>query len=168
MGYTTEFEGSVRVVPPLNATESAYLRKFAGTRRMARTRGPYFVDGSGDWGQGEDDDITEYNDPPRGQPGLWCKWVPTDDDASIEWDGGEKFYYAEDWMQYLIDHFLKPGAYASRSGDLQFEAFTFDHIVNGHIDAAGEETDDRWRLIVRDNVVTRANAVISYPEDGAL
>ena len=52
MGYTTEFEGSVSISPPLNAHEIAYLRKFAASRRTARARGPYFVDGSGPFGQG--------------------------------------------------------------------------------------------------------------------
>jgi hypothetical protein len=29
-----------------------------------------------------------------------------------------------------------------------------DHVVNGVIDADGEEDDDVWQLIVTDNVVT--------------
>jgi hypothetical protein len=57
MGYTTEFDGSVSISPPLNAHEIAYVRKFAASRRMDRARGPYFVDGSGPFGQGHDDDI---------------------------------------------------------------------------------------------------------------
>ena len=36
MGYTTEFDGSVSISPPLNAHEIAYLRKFAASRRMDR------------------------------------------------------------------------------------------------------------------------------------
>ena len=40
MGYTTEFDGSVSISPPLNADEIAYLRKFAASRRMDRTRVP--------------------------------------------------------------------------------------------------------------------------------
>ena len=36
MGYTTEFEGSVSISPPLNAHEISYLRKFAASRRMDR------------------------------------------------------------------------------------------------------------------------------------
>jgi hypothetical protein len=60
MGYTTEFDGSVSISPPLNAHEIAYLRKFAASRRMDRARGPYFVDGSGPFGQGHDDDIRDF------------------------------------------------------------------------------------------------------------
>ena len=66
MGYITEFEGSVGISPPLNAHEIAYLRKFAASRRMDRARGPYFVDGSGPFGQGLDDDIRDFNKPPAG------------------------------------------------------------------------------------------------------
>jgi len=38
MGYTTEFDGSVRISPPLNAHEIAYLRRFAVSRRVTRRR----------------------------------------------------------------------------------------------------------------------------------
>jgi hypothetical protein len=108
MGYTTEFDGSVSISPPLNAHEIAYLRKFATSRRMDGARGPYFVDGSGPFGQGHDDDIRDFNKPPGGQPGLWCRWEPTKDGTAITWSGVEKFYNSEEWMTYLIDLFLKP------------------------------------------------------------
>jgi hypothetical protein len=153
MGYTTDFYGQVVVSPPLNASEIAYLDKFAETRRMDRERGPYFVDGSGMFGQGGDSDIRDHNEPPEGQPGLWCQWIPTDDGKAIGWDGGEKFYYAEEWMVYIIDHFLRPGARAGASGEKQFADFTFDHVVNGAIEAQGEDPDDKWRLVVEDNEV---------------
>jgi hypothetical protein len=162
MGYTTEFSGSVTVEPPLNEAEIAYLRKFAETRRMARSFGPYYVDGPGDFGQERTPDVYDYNTAPQGQPGLWCHWVPTDSGSAIEWDGGEKFYYAEEWMAYIVDHFLRPDAEASRSGESQFAGFTFDHVVNGSIEAAGEQADDRWRLDVHDNVVSRAEGRIVY------
>jgi hypothetical protein len=69
MGYTTEFDGRVGISPPLNAHEIAYLRKFAASRRMDRARGPYFVDGSGPFGQDHDDDIRDFNKPPAGTGG---------------------------------------------------------------------------------------------------
>ena len=71
MGYTTDFTGSIAISPPLNAEEIAYLHKFNETRRMDRKNGPYFVDGTGDYGQGRDPDIRDYNKAPAGQPGLW-------------------------------------------------------------------------------------------------
>jgi hypothetical protein len=151
MGYTTEFQGSIQIQPPLNDAEIEYLRKFNDTRRMDRAKGPYFVDGTGEFGQGHDADIRDFNRPPAGQPGLWCHWTPTNGGTAIEWDGGEKFYHADAWMAYLIDHFLKPGAEASKSNDPQFNQFTFDHVCNGVIKAQGEDMDDRWKMLVEDN-----------------
>jgi len=168
MGYTTEFTGSVTVEPPLNAAEIAYLTTFSETRRMHRTEGPYFVgDGPGFGGNR----VLDPDKPPAGQPGLWCNWIPTEDGTQIEWDEGEKFYYSEEWMRYLIDHFLKFGAFASFASDPQFKDFTFDHVVNGRIQAQGEEEDDTWVLVVKDNIVSRedygqlfAQAPIQAPE----
>jgi hypothetical protein len=162
MGYDTEFTGHVTVTPPLNPHEIAYLRKFADTRRMDRTNGPYYVDGTGSYGQGRDADILDHNQPPAEQPGRWCGWVPTDDGMAIEWNGVEKFYGAAEWMTYLVDHFLKPDAVAQQrmaSGELAnppagFEHFAFNHVVNGTIDAQGEDPDDTWQLVVKDNEVT--------------
>jgi len=165
MGYTTEFDGSVSISPPLNAQEIAYLRKFAASRRMDRARGPYFVDGSGPSGQGLDDDIRDYNRPPTGQPGLWCKWEPTEDRTAIKWNGEKKFYNSKEWMTYLIDTFLKPGALlaselASPVPDRRYPEelrhFRFNHELNGVIDAQGESDDDRWQLVVIANTVSSA------------
>ncbi|GAA2815412.1 hypothetical protein GCM10010441_45070 [Kitasatospora paracochleata] len=157
MGYTTTFTGRIAVEPPLGAQEIAYLRKFAGTRRMDRDNGPYYVDGTGYAGQGRDADIREYSKPPAGQPGLSCRWEPTDDGTAIEWNGWEKFYNATEWMAYLVDHFLKPGAHAQ--GMPGFEDFTFDHVLNGVIDAQGEEDWDTWQLTVSDNTVSATGPV---------
>lgn len=165
MGYTTDFEGHVTVEPPLNGAEIVYLKQFSETRRMRRINGPYYVDGEGLRGQAHEDDITDYNNPPDKQPSLWCQWVPTDDGTGIEWNGTEKFYHSEEWMTYLIDHFLKPGAVASTSGDTQFNHFTFDHVVNGRIDAQGEDPKDRWRLVVKNNVVGRIEPTVMWPVD---
>lgn len=150
MGYTTQFSGQVSIEPPLNHAEIEYLRKFNTTRRMKRGNGPYFVDGSGDFGQGRDSDVVNYNSPPTGQPGLWCNWTVTDDGSEILWDEGEKFYYAKEWMAYIIEHFLKPGAVAASA--LSF--LQANHVCNGVIKAQGEDMDDRWKLIVVNNFVS--------------
>lgn len=165
MGYTTEFRGAVRIDPPLNRAERDYLHRFAETRRMDRDRGPYFVDGSGFRGQGEDADIRSFNSPPCAQPGLWCQWVPNEDGTAVEWDRDEKFYEADRWMAYLVDHFLRPGAHASAAGDPQFAEFTFDHALDGEIEAQGEEPGDRWLLRVEANTVSvlRGRTVFEGP-----
>lgn len=166
MGYSTEFEGSVTVEPLLNPHEVAYLRKFSQSRRVHRQRGPFYVDGPGD--HGHDKDIISYNTPAQGQPGLWCDWEPTEDGTAIRWNGSEKFYCGQEWMVYLIDHFLtRPGKHAEHSighpsalldtelVPTEFSLFTWDHVVNGVIVAQGAIPDDQWRLVVVNNVVTR-------------
>jgi hypothetical protein len=157
----------VEVTPPLNEHEISYLTSFNETRRMARKKGPYFVGGTGFHGQGNDDDIENFNGSGE-QPGLWCQWVPSQDGTLIEWDQGEKFYSSAEWMKYLIDNFLKPGAVASQNlaasieQDPRFEHFTFDHVVNGEIEAQGEDHEDKWKLIVQDNKVSVASATVTF------
>ncbi len=150
MGYTTEFSGQINIEPPLNEQEIEFLNKFANTRRMHRKQGPYFVDGEGFVGQDCDEGVIEYNTPPAGQPSLWVQWIPTEGGIALEWDGGEKFYCATEWMAYIIDHFLKPNCIAKSS--LPF--LQANHVCNGVIKAQGEDMDDRWELIVTDNKVT--------------
>lgn len=148
MGYTTDFEGRVEIEPPLNQKEIDYLTKFNETRRMNRTKGPYFVEGSGFMGQERDDDIRDYNHPPEGQPSLWCQWVPTEDGTAIVWDEGEKFYESPEWMAYLIEHFLGRNPKAK-----SVLPFLEGHTLNGTISAQGEDPKDKWLLHVQDNKV---------------
>ena len=122
----------------MDAELVTFLTKFNQTRRMHRRNGPDFVDGTGDYGQGPDPDIIDSNQPAEGQPGLWCQWVPTPDGSAIEWDGGEKFYEAPRWMEYIINRYLVPKG----------------HVCNGSIDAEGEDRYDNWTLTVKDNVVS--------------
>lgn len=170
MGYTTYFSGEVTVEPPLNQDEIAYLRDFNQSRRMDREEGPYHAVPGSDHGQTSTPGVRNYNGPPDGQPGLWCQWTPSDDGSYIAWDEGEKFYNAWEWMLYLINHFLMPGAVASQNladsvrQDPRFQAFTFDHVLNGEIFAEGEDRDDTWKLVVVDNVVKTAQAQITWPE----
>lgn len=95
MGYTTDFTGHFTISPPLSGEHYSYLQEFATKRHMRRdplkaemfedvwrsavslpigTDGAYFVAGKGVAGQDHDDSITDYNQPPEGQPGLWCHW----------------------------------------------------------------------------------------------
>jgi hypothetical protein len=173
-GYTTDFTGQVTITPPLNEHEASYLADFAYSRRMEREEGPYYAKNDGNFGQTSTPGVRNYNGPPAGQPGLWCQWIPGqsyatgEDNAALEWDGGEKFYNAAEWMAYLIDHFLKPACAAACNlsdaikQDERFAHFTFDHVLNGEIFAIGEDPDDRWKIVVENNVVKTANAVITY------
>jgi len=148
MGYSTDFIGSFTVSPPLNEREREFLHKFNQTRRMDREQGPYYVDDPAPFGQGREG-VRDFNKPPKGQPGLWCQWAPSDDGTEILWDGGEKAYDMADWIVYIIEHFLKPGAKAK-------DALPFlqcNHSVNGTVIAQGEDPGDRWKILIVDNEV---------------
>lgn len=149
MGYSTDFSGEILVEPPLSAEEIAHLNKFSTTRRMDCIKGPYYIDGTGLFGQDSEADVRDSNQPPKGQPGLWCQWVPSEDGKAIGWDGNEKFYHADKWMEYIITHFVGSAPLAKTS-----LPFLQGHTLNGTILAQGEDITDRWQLIVKCNIVT--------------
>lgn len=164
MGYTTEFEGRIKVTPPLSAPEVKYINAFNETRRMDRESGPYFVGGSGFKGQGNDEDINNFNTPDFTQPSLWCQWRASDDGEYIEWDEGEKFYEAGEWMKYIIDHFIGTNPIAKTHGGSKWLAEHLQgHVCNGIITAQGEESDDQWTLVVQNNKVTIVEAGSTLP-----
>jgi len=171
MGYTTDFWGEITISPPLNKQEIDYLKKFNQTRRMKRYKGDYFVDDdkTGHLRQGvkplyQEDDVIDVNTPPPEQPGLWCKWTVTDDGKFIVWDGAEKFYNSPQWMWYIIQHFIKPNPVAKMRFPDQF-SFLQGHICDGVINAQGEDSEDRWRLVVRNNEVFVERAKLVF-DDG--
>ena len=153
MGYTTDFIGKIKIEPCLSAEEITFLNKFNGTRRMACAQGPYYVDRGGFKGQDhKDPSVTNYNSAPAGQPGLWCNWEATEDGQYIQWDGGEKFYSSLEWMQYLIDHFIGHSPIAKSE-----LPFLQHHSLSGRIEAQGEDYNDRWLLVVEDNLASQVD-----------
>ncbi len=167
MGYTTDFNGRIKVTPPMTAAEVKYINAFADTRRMDREAGPYFVGGSGDFGQGHDEDIRNFNSPDKSQPSLWCQWVASDDGEYIEWNGAEKFYEAGVWMEYIIDHFLSANPIAKNSNSKWLSEHLQGHTCNGVIEAQGEEPDDLWTIVVQNNKVTivETGGTLPAPEE---
>jgi len=152
MGYTTDFKGQFLLNVDLDDKTEEFLKKLATTRRMMRdvsklpksgfekygfdswgTDGEFYVDGAGYYGQDQDKSILDYNFPPRTQPGLWCQWEY--DQASIQWNGGEKFYHYIEWLEYIIEKVLEPRGYK----------------LNGMVEWQGEESDDFGQLKVEDN-----------------
>lgn len=158
MGYTTYFSGSLKFNKPVTEELKQFINNFASIRHMERdtekikevfpdweekcykgdlgTDGAYFI-GEKAWSlQREDESIMDYNNPPKGVPGLWCQWVIGSDDE-LRWDGNEKFYMYIDWLQYLIDNFFDPEGY----------------FLNGEMEFQGEDEDDFGTIIVVDNNV---------------
>jgi hypothetical protein len=166
MGYTTEFTGHFKVTPALDSTHMAYINAFSDTRRMTRDvekasnlpdtirekvglpigkEGGYFVGGGDDFGQEHDLSIVDYNNPPNGQPSLWCQWVAIDNEH-IGWNDTEKFYEYILWIKYLITNFLKPWGY----------------IINGEVEWQGEDSRDIGKIIAKDNKVTTKHGKVVY------
>ena len=148
MGYTTDFEGEFTVTPPLAPAHAAYLRALADTRRMRRdpiatakipdplreavglplgTDCEFFVGGTGMAGQDKQPGIVDYNVPSSAQPSLWLQWAPSDDGATIAWDGGEKFYEYIKWIDYLVEKLLSRWGY-TLSGTVRWRGDDFDDI----------------------------------------
>lgn len=165
MGYTTDFYGSLQFNKPVAPWLAEYINKFSGTRRMKRDPekikalfpdygklcfngelgddGEYFIGGLGFCGQTQDESVIDNNTPPKTQPGLWCQWIINEKENSLEWDGGEKFYNYEEWLEYLIDNFFEPLGY----------------VLNGDIEWQGEEYDDLGTIHVVDNFVTTEEGI---------
>jgi len=137
--------------------------------------GAYFVGNDSYRGQNDDASVIDGNSPPGipsssafyaknatwyndwlkakaaglqcgGQPGLWCQWVPNGDGTALMWDEGEKFYEYEDWLRYLIEHFLAPWHYT----------------VNGEVEWKGEDSSDIGLLVVKNNIVSVKLGSIVY------
>ena len=116
MGFSTYYLRPFHLDRPLTAEHAAVLEEFAETEH-------------------EDE-----NGEPGGDgkpPTLYCQWVPTEDRTGLEWDKGEKFYFGDEWLVYLIDRFLKPWGYT----------------LNGECPWYCDEFDAAGILRVADNVV---------------
>lgn len=160
MGYSTDFYGSLKFNKPVAPWLVEYVNKFSETRRMKRDPekikeqfpnwgqlcfngelgedGEYFIGGTGIFGQNADISVLDENRPASTQPGLWCQWIINEKDNCLEWDGGEKFYEYEEWLDYLIDNFFEPLGYT----------------LNGDIQWQGEDSDDCGTIHVENNFIS--------------
>lgn len=165
MGYSTDFYGSLQFNKPVAPWLVEYVNKFSETRRMKRDvdkikalfpdygkmcfngelgdDGEYFIGGLGFCGQTQDESVIDHNTPPKTQPGLWCQWIINEKENCLEWDGGEKFYNYEEWLEYLIDNFFEPLGY----------------VLNGDIEWQGEEYNDLGTIHVVNNIVTTEEGI---------
>jgi len=151
MAYRTDFIGHVQVRPGLNQAERAYLERFTGSRRWRRPEGPYAV--PADPCEVEPVATRAWHLPAEGQPTLWCDWVPGWDGSSLTWEGEERFAGVGTWLGYLVDHFLRPGAAASRGGDGRFADFSFDHVLDGMVVGCRRDNKQLFAVSVHENRV---------------
>jgi hypothetical protein len=119
MGYSTNFEGEFQLSLPLTAEHKAILVDLAQQEHVP-----------GEGGK----PLRAAN---SGRPCRYCQWVPTADGTEIQWDGGEKFYCWLEWLQYIVDHHLRPWGY----------------VLSGQVRWSGENLDDAGIIYVKDNRV---------------
>lgn len=166
MGYTTSFRGAFEFSRPLTAEEQAYLAAFCATRHMKYdvaklqaefggkhgnpfapatygAEGAYFI--PQDLATCYDhSSLLNVNEPPTGQPGLWCGWTCSED--RLYWGGCETFYNYVEWLHYIIDHFLAPWGVA----------------IDGAVQWEGEDATDLGVISVRHNHIN-----VHYEECGS-
>jgi hypothetical protein len=152
VGYPADLIGHIAVDPPLNQAEVEYLTAFSATRRWFRPGGPYVVLDRPEAAEPYDQ-LELFNTPSPGEPSLRCDWVPSCDGGCITFNGRENIDQPGPWLRYLIDHFLKPRALASKTCDPRFAAFTFDHVLDGVVAACRRDTARLWLIRVKDNRV---------------
>ena len=174
MGYTVDFDGTFKLDKPLTDEHWDYLSLFSENRHIKRDpvvlqaliesgyfgdkrhheqvglplgpEGGYFVDGQGLRGQAIDESVIDSNSPPAGQPDVWCHWMPVSDDEIGVWEECEFFPNFDEWLEYIITHFLAPWGY----------------VLNGEVYWSGQEPSDLGLLEVKDNVLTVKTGRIVY------
>ncbi|MBB2891682.1 hypothetical protein [Flexivirga oryzae] len=170
MGFSTTYLGRLDIHPLLNDFEVEWLRAFAAIDRRHYTE-PYEVAMNpralaiDDWQQHQAGSRPDGRDPFKslspddGSPYPYLDWQPCTQGCCLGWERREKSRMAEEWLQYLIDHFLRPGAHARLDGRPEFEPFTFDHVVNGIIAGERDDTGELFLIRCEDNVIRRETLV---------
>lgn len=161
MGYHTSLCGEFTIEPPLTDAQFDYLKAFNYQRRMKRDAaqlppdpvreavglppgqdGGYFVGAPDNNGQNTTPDVLDFNNPPEGQPGVWCPWEPGSH-TTLVWDDVEKPYDYVEWLEYLIEHFFTPWGLK----------------LSGTVEWNGEDPGDLGTITITDNVVTTTNTI---------
>jgi hypothetical protein len=176
--YLTKFNNTRRMKRDVNKLmelfkgEGGYPGRTGTPEEIYGNDGEYFVGGTGHAGQDRDESIIDFNTPPGQldfttenynerwtqneirriegscQPGLWCQWMIGEevDGYVLQWDGGEKFYHYVEWLKYLIKNFFEPWGIK----------------LDGEIEWVGEDSNDRGKIVVINNVVTVYDAEYTY------
>ena len=162
MRYRTSLSGSISVDKPLDDKFKNILNGLNKTKRMQRDvsilannlnisvktctemygeDGQFYFNLDNQLGQTHTDDIINYNEPPSGQPSLWCGWRYNEGKNIIEWDGSRrgsnKFDEYIEWITYIKD------------------LLSTDYILNGRVDWFGEERADKEAIILTNNNIIR-------------
>jgi hypothetical protein len=162
MGHSTTYLGRLDVTPPLNASEIDWLRAYAAADRRcysdtydvamnprAHAREVYAAAEASP----QRSSFTELLSRGQEAPGARCDWVPCGEGCCLSWQRTEKSNIGEQWLRFIVDHFLRPNAHASSSMNADFEAFTFDHVASGTIAAERDDSRELYLIRAEDNAI---------------
>jgi hypothetical protein len=125
MGYHTGFQGEFRLEPALNAAQRDYVLAFVDVRHGQRKTNliqnlpdPFREAAKLELGrQGLNCTATlanslevysDYNRPAEGAPGLYCPWTINADGSTLISSYPDKAYEPQEWLGFLLQHFLIP------------------------------------------------------------
>jgi hypothetical protein len=170
-----KYTGALTIEPPLNKDEVKALSAFFLSRRILTHGGPLDCRQLPGYHPVEVIDIAAQ---PEGQPGEWCDLEVSDDGTALSWNGSDHTGRdLHEWIIYLINYLLKPGAeydirergfdLSQMSDDNLLRSFTFNHQVDGEITGTAVEADGVWRITVKENVVSTAPVVLELASTDA-
>lgn len=90
-------------------------------------------------------DYRDADFPKDTAPAAYLQWQITEDRLHLQWDGNEKFYEYEEWLQWLIDRVFVPRGY----------------MLSGKVVYQGEEVGDVGTLAIVDGRVIKSAAVFA-------
>ena len=152
MSLPTGVLGRFDVDPRLNPAEVEWLRAYAASPVFPTSGDPYAV-AMNPRASPVDSRATD------GSMESHCDWQPCVDGCCLLWAHDRETAGPGVDPQYLIDHFLRPGAHAAASGRDDFRLFTFDHQISGIVAAEDSETR-RLYLLVADGHVVEEHALV--------
>ena len=120
MGYTTKFVGAFPIIPALSVEHLAEYDRLVETER---------------------------DEMPAGAPNAYLQWVVSEDGARLHWDGEEKFYNYEEWLEWLAREWFGPRGY----------------VLSGKVRYQGEEIGDTGELEIAGHLVTKTQATYGDP-----
>ena len=160
VGYSTSYLERLDITPHLNDAETTWLRGFRRTQRAFHPDDPsavpmhpsaeYLTHPLTAKGPGD-----SWSWPSTGASGLpRCDWEPCVDGCCLQWSKIEQSNTAVSELSYLIDHFLRPHATASKDGRADFAPFIFNHRVDGTIAALRWDSRELFLIIADNNDIT--------------
>lgn len=142
MGYPTDFIGYLHVTPPLNDSEIKLINSISRSIYLdQRASGPRAL--------GED--VEAINAVKAAAPWGWSNWTACAKGCCLSYDGRDKANQMVQWLKYLMESFLVPGATAQSLAGAS--ALTCDHVVNGMVVGSRRDNRELYSITVRNNTV---------------